>query len=211
LLLLFVFGCHGKAAAAVEPPQQLIIQATDRLVHELRTQGDAIRANPRLAFELANEDVIPLIDFPLIAQHVLAVHWRRASPQQRQDFTREFRTFIINLYVTAMVTYAEEIVSTAESFSYPPNHWQPGEAATTVHMKFRLRGAAPIEVGYAMHLNTGAWKIHDVHVLGLSAVGIYRSNFASEVDRHGLDGLLQRLATKNRTGTYSIFVNGSEP
>lgn len=188
-------------------PQQLVIQATENLVNGLRAQSDAIRASPRLAFELANEDIIPLIDFPLIARHVLGVHWRRALPQERERFIQEFRAFIINLYVTAMVAYAEEIVSTADSFSYPPSRWQPGETTATVHMKFKLKGAAPVEVGYDMHRNNGVWKIHDVHVLGLSAVGIYRSNFSSEVKRHGLSGLVRRLAAKNRTGAYSVFVN----
>ena len=73
---------------------------------------------------------------------------------------------------------------------YPPSRWQPGETKATARMEFMLRGAAPVEVGYDMHWSENAWKIYDVHVLGLSSVGIYRENFANEIRRHGLDGLV---------------------
>lgn len=210
-LLLIALSCLGRAAAAMEPPQQLVIHATESLVNELRANGDAIRATPRLAFELANEDIIPLIDFPTIARGVLGRHWRHASQEQRRRFTREFRTFIINLYLTAMVTYSREIVSTADSFKYPPSRWQPGATTAIVRMELKLMRAAPIEIGYGMRWKEGAWKISNVHVLGLNLVAIYRTNFASEIKHHGLDGLLNRLAAKNKTGTFYVFVNSFDP
>ena len=209
-LLFIALNCLGEAAAEVEPPQHLVIQATENLVNELRTSGEAIKTSPRLAFELANKDIIPLIDFPTVARRVLGRHWHHASVEQRRRFTREFRTFIINLYVTAMITYSQEIVATADSFKYPPSRWTPGETTTRVRMKFRLMGAAPIEVGYDMRLNEGIWKIYDVHVLGLDVVAIYRNNFASEIKHHGLSGLIERLAAKNNKGAFSIFANSTE-
>lgn len=208
-LLLVTLCCLFDVSAATQSPQPLVIQATENLVRELRVNGDAIRTTPRLAFELANKEIIPLIDFPTIARQVLGRYWRRASPAQRQRFTHEFRTFVINLYLTAMVTYSQEIVSTADSFEYPPSHWQPGETSTTVRMGFKLKGAAPVEVGYSMHWQDGRWKIYDVQALGLSFIAIYRSNFAMEIKQYGLEGLLKRLAAKNRSGIYSSFANNS--
>lgn len=210
-LLLIALSCLGTAAAAMESPQLLVIRATESLVNELRTNGDAIRTTPRLAFDLANEEIIPLIDFPTIARSVLGQHWHPASPKQRRRFTREFRTFIINLYLTAMVTYSREIVSTADSFEYPPSSWLPGKTATTVRMGFKLKRAAPIEVGYLMHWKESSWKIYDVHVLGFSIQAIYRNNFASEIKHYGLDGLLERLEAKNKKGTFYILVNNPDP
>jgi len=204
-LLLIALSCFGKVVAAVELPQHLVIHATESLVNELRANGDAIRTTPRLAFELANEDIIPLIDFSNVARRVLGRHWGHASQEQRRLFTREFRTFIINLYLTAMVTYSREIVSAADSFKYLPSRWLQSGVTTIVRMKFKLLGTAPIVVGYYMHRKEGTWKIYDVHALGLSMVTLYRTNFASEIKHHGLDGLLERLVAKNRTGTFSVF------
>lgn len=205
-VLLIGLSCAGNAIAAVEPPLKLVIHATENLVNRLRTNGDAIRANPRLAFDLANEDIIPLIDFPTIARSVLGRHWRHASPEQREHFTLNFRAFIINLYTKAMVTYSREIVTTGESFKYSSRDWRPGKRAAIVIMTFKLKGTTPVKVGYSMHWKDNAWKIHDVHVLGISVVAIYRNNFDSQIHRYGLDGLLARLAAKNRRGTFSGFI-----
>ncbi|OOZ35974.1 hypothetical protein BOW51_09400 [Solemya velesiana gill symbiont] len=117
----------------------MVIDATEHLINELRNNGDAIKVSPRLAFDLANEKIIPLIDFSTIARSVLGQHWRQASQQQRQQFTSEFRSFTINFFLKAMSTYSEEIVDTADSFTYPPDTWTPGNTRATVFMDFKLK------------------------------------------------------------------------
>jgi phospholipid transport system substrate-binding protein len=42
------------------------------------------------------------------------------------------------------------------------------------------------------------WKVYDVIVENLSLVTNYRSSFASEIQRSGIDGLVKALETKNR-------------
>ncbi|MET0084810.1 MAG: ABC transporter substrate-binding protein [Sedimenticola sp.] len=209
LILLIGLTCFGNLPAATEPPLHLVIDATENLVNQLKTNGDAIGNNPRLAFELANEDIIPLIDFPTIARSVLGHHWQHASPEHREDFVKDFRTFIINLYTTAMVTYSQEIVTTADSFRFSSRGWRLGDTRATVIMEFKLKGTAPVKVGYNMHWKGNTWKVYDVHVLGISVVSLYRKNFDAEIRRHGLSGLLKRLAAKNRTGTFSAFIDNS--
>jgi len=206
-ILLIGLNYVGNAIAAVEPPLHLVIQATENLVTQLKTSEEIIRSSPRLAFELANEEIIPLFDFPTIAKSVLGKHWRKASQEQQRYFTNNFRTFIINLYTAAMVTYSKDIIATADSFKYTIRNWQMTDTTATIIMEFKLKGRAPIKVGYKMHLKENSWKIYDVYVLGMSVVAIYRNNFDSEIKRYGLKGLLERLAAKNKTGTYSIFVN----
>ena len=210
LWILFAsITCSGNLLAVTEPPINSVISATENLVNHLKTKGDAIRATPRLAFELVNKEIIPLIDFSSIAKSVLGRHWRNASQEQRQLFIKHYRTFVINLYTSAMVTYSKEIVTTADSFKFSTRSWQPANTKATVIMEFKLKRAAPIKVGYNMHWKENSWKIYDVHVLGMSVVAIYRNNFDSEINRYGLNGLLERLAAKNKTGTYSDFIKNT--
>lgn len=42
------------------------------------------------------------------------------------------------------------------------------------------------------------WKVFDVSVENISLVTNYRSTFASELDRSGVDGLLRVLREKNQ-------------
>ncbi len=42
------------------------------------------------------------------------------------------------------------------------------------------------------------WKIHDVNVLGVWLVETYRASFAQEISASGIDGLIAKLAEKNK-------------
>jgi len=49
-----------------------------------------------------------------------------------------------------------------------------------------------------MYRTADGWKIYDVMVEGISLVTNYRSSFATIIRQQGMDGLIRRLAEKNR-------------
>jgi phospholipid transport system substrate-binding protein len=51
---------------------------------------------------------------------------------------------------------------------------------------------------YRLRLNGSKWLIYDVVIDGVSLVTNYRSQFAAEVRRGGVDGLIRTLASKNQ-------------
>ncbi|HEY0337774.1 MAG TPA: ABC transporter substrate-binding protein, partial [Burkholderiales bacterium] len=55
----------------------------------------------------------------------------------------------------------------------------------------------PIPVDYRMTKGSDGWKVYDVIVENLSLVTNYRSSFASEIQRSGIDGLIKVLQAKN--------------
>ena len=42
------------------------------------------------------------------------------------------------------------------------------------------------------------WKIFDINVLGAWLVETYKGNFASEINKTGVDGLIAKLADRNK-------------
>ena len=60
-------------------------------------------------------------------------------------------------------------------------------------------GAQPIPIDYAMQKEPDGWKVYDVTVDGVSLVINYRSSFASEVRKSGIDGLIKVLVEKNQS------------
>jgi len=196
----FVFLLLGPAAqaATADSPRALVMGVTDQMLTALKVSGDDIKRNPALARRMVENRVLPLIDFPRIARGVLGKHWRRANPEQRERFTREFTEFLINLYVTAMVTYVDDIVSVSDDIHFPPIHWSPGETRAKVRMLVRLKAGGAAEVVYRMDRNAQGWRIYDVTVLGVSFTATYRQNFSAEIARGGLDALIARLAARNR-------------
>jgi phospholipid transport system substrate-binding protein len=55
-----------------------------------------------------------------------------------------------------------------------------------------------VPVSFNLFLNTeGQWKMYDVNVDGISLVTNYRSSFAADIKRDGLDALIERLAERS--------------
>jgi hypothetical protein len=74
-----------------------------------------------------------------------------------------------------------------------------GQNEVTVKTTVKDAGRQIIPVDYRLEKSGEAWKVTDVVVENLSLVTNYRSSFASEVSRSGIDGLIKALEEKNRT------------
>jgi phospholipid transport system substrate-binding protein len=62
-----------------------------------------------------------------------------------------------------------------------------------------VRGAGdPIQLDYRLERVGERWLIYDVNVLGVWLVPQYRTSFGQEIAQFGIDGLIQRLAERNR-------------
>ena len=56
----------------------------------------------------------------------------------------------------------------------------------------------PIQLNYRMEKLPTGWKIYDINVLGAWLVETYKGNFASEISKGGVDGLIKTLAERNK-------------
>ena len=54
-------------------------------------------------------------------------------------------------------------------------------------------GQSNIQVNYRLRPVNGDWKVFDVEAEGLSFVGNFRTRFNEEINRDGLDALIERL------------------
>jgi phospholipid transport system substrate-binding protein len=56
----------------------------------------------------------------------------------------------------------------------------------------------PITLNYRLAKTPAGWKIFDINVLGAWLVETYKGNFASEINKSGIDGLIKSLAERNK-------------
>jgi len=185
-----------QAAATAPSPRTLIMETSGKFLARLQQQRQQIQQDPAAAYRLANDIIIPHVDFDRISRWVLGKHWRKASTQQRQQFTREFRSLLTHTYVTAMIEYVDTILAHGDSVEYPPLKLQPKAKEATVKMLIRLpEGRVP--VSFALHRANSYWKIYDVSIEGISLATTYRGSFANQIRRRGLDNLITAMHKKN--------------
>jgi len=196
-LFTLIVGAGGSAAAveptAADDPRELIRATADELVDGLRREIEAIREDPDVARSLAEETVIPHLDFDRISRIVLGRAWRNATEEQRARFTESFRVYLTRTYVEAMVSYAEQIISHADDVTYAPVVYADEGREADVPMRIRISGAPAVEVRYRLHNRSGAWQIYDLVIEGLSMATTYRNTFSAQISRQGLDGVIDQL------------------
>ena len=74
-----------------------------------------------------------------------------------------------------------------------------GAEDTEVVVKTEVRGKGdPIQLDYRLEKSATGWKIYDVNVLGVWLVENYRNSFAQEISANGIDGLIAKLAERNK-------------
>ena len=71
------------------------------------------------------------------------------------------------------------------------------DAEVVVRTEIRGKGD-PIQLDYRLEKDGAGWKIYDVNVLGVWLVENYRNSFAQEIGANGIDGLIAKLAERNK-------------
>ena len=175
------------ATGAELTPDALVKSTMDDVLNVIRTNKDK-----RTLRDLAEKRVLPHFDFRAMTQLAVGRYWREANPQQQKALEDAFRALLVNTY-TASLSAA---TTGRETVDVKPAQMKGNEAV--VRTVVRAPGRQPLTVDYAMSKQGDGWKVYDVVVENLSLVTNYRSTFASEIGRSGIDGLVKALEAKNR-------------
>ena len=185
------------ALAGTPAPDVLIRQISDDVIASVR-QDDAIRAgDTNRAAALVETKVVPHFDFRRMTQIAMGTGWRRATPEQQEQLTREFKQLLVRTYSGALSSYRDQRIEVR------PLRAKPAEEEVTVHSFIKQTGAESISVEYDLERTDASWQIFDVRVAGVSLVATYRTTFAEEVRNRGVEGLIGVLTAKNRDGAVS--------
>ena len=176
------------APAAESGPDQLVKALADEVLAAIQTTKEKVALR-----KIAEQKVLPHFDFRAMTQLAVGQHWRQASPDQQKRLEDAFRTLLVNTY-TASLSAAS---SGKEVVEVKPLELKAGESDCVVRTVIRTANRPPIPVDYRMSRTPNGWKVYDVIVENLSLVTNYRSSFASEIGRSGIDGLVKVLEAKN--------------
>jgi len=189
-LLLFTQATLANTAAEAEA---IVKNTTDRVIQRLNEDRTELQANPDRIYKLVNELIIPHFDFASMSKWVLGKsNWKAATPEQKKRFINEFQTLLIKTYAKALLEYSNnEIV-------FLPSDKKPNSKLVRVNTEvIQTGGAKPIPINYTMYAGSGTWKVVDINVDGISLVSTYRGSFSSEINKNGMDALINKLVQRN--------------
>jgi phospholipid transport system substrate-binding protein len=183
-------------------PEALVKKITEEVLAALKTDKQLAAGDREKAVKLAEEKILPHVDFEEATRLAVGRGWKEASPEQRKKLVAEFRSMLVRTYSNAIGTYE------GQTMKVLPSRVKPGEGEATVRNQFLRPGGKPILIDYSMRKTDSGWKIYDIVVEGVSLVLTYRSEFDAVVKQEGVDGLIKRLGQKN---TPAPAVGGTSP
>ena len=191
LVALCFAACARPAPAQDLAPEQLIQSITDEVMAALSTDKELAAGDKDKALKLAEEKVLPHIDFEEATRLALSRAWSQASAEQRRRLVTEFRAMMLRTYTNAVSAYS------GTQAKYLPSRSKAQGTEATVRYQFSRDGGRPLQVAYEMRRTGEAWKIYDISVEGMSLVLTYRTEFDGIIKQEGIEGLIRRLTQKN--------------
>ncbi|MDD5461621.1 MAG: ABC transporter substrate-binding protein [Methylococcales bacterium] len=188
-LLGFMFVMEAIAGELLRPQQ--IIEGVSAQLQE-RLKDKSFTQDFARVTQFVNGVINPHTDFRKIAPLVLGKHWKTATPEEQERFTREFQTLLIRTYSRAFVEYNDWTIH------FLPLELPDGASKVIVKTQVLQPSQNPVNVNYRMYLNQGDWKVYDIIIDGVSLVTNYRSTFNSEIQNKGsLSAVIDDLAKRN--------------
>jgi phospholipid transport system substrate-binding protein len=126
-------------------------------------------------------------DFRSMSQSVLATNWKKASPEERQQFVVFFSQYLEDTYRTKIEAYTNQKVE------YVGETIRGKKAVVETVI---VTDNTEIPINYKLKNNDGIWFAYDVVIEGISLVSNYRSTFAAIVKNDGMDGLLNDIQSR---------------
>jgi len=181
----------SAAVSAQQAPDAFIQAITADLIATVR-QDKAIQGGDlRKAIAVIEAKVLPHINFQRMTASAVGRNWRQASPEQQKRLQEEFKTLLVYTYAGAVSQIKDQAVE------FKPVRARPEDTEVVVRSVVKGKGE-PIQIDYRLEKIPAGWRVYDVNVLGAWLVETYRSSFAQEVSASGIDGLIAKLAEKNK-------------
>jgi len=185
------------AFAAVVPARA--DTAPDELIRQLSTEViDTVKADKAIQagdvsriVALVDSKVMPHVNFQRMTASAVGRNWRSATPEQQKRLQEEFKTLLVRSYAGALTQVRDQTVQ------LKPMRANPGDTEVVVRTEVRGKGE-PIQLDYRLEKAGDSWKIYDVNVIGVWLVEQYRTSFSQEISAGGIDGLIAKLAERNK-------------
>lgn len=179
-------------AQTIKPPEVLINEVSTDVLEAVKADKSIQTGDIRKVIALVDAKVMPHVNFERMTTLAVGRYWRQATPEQKRRLQEEFKTLLVRTYSGALAEVKDQTVQ------IKPLRAEPNATEVVVRTEVRGKGD-PIQLDYRLEKAPGGWKIYDVNVLGVWLVENYRNSFAQEIGASGIDGLIGKLAERNKT------------
>ncbi len=193
-LALPAAGFSLAANAADEAPDALVQRLSGDVLDTIKADKSIKAGDVGKIMQLVDTKIMPNVDFERMTASAIGPAWRRATPEQKQQLQDQFKQLLVRTYAGALDQVSDQKVTVR------PFRGSADDKEVLVRTEVTGNGD-PVQIDYRLEKTPGSgagWKIYNLNVLGVWLVETYRSQFAEQINRGGIDGLIKILIDRNQ-------------
>lgn len=184
-------ACAAAQAQAAKAPDALIKEVSTDVLDAVKADKSIKQGDVQKVVVLVDAKVMPHVNFQRMTASAVGRYWRQATPEQQKRLQEEFKVLLVRTYSGALAQVQDQTVE------IKPMRGSADDKEVVVKTEIRGRGD-PVQLDYRLEQAAGVWKIYDVNVMGIWLVENYRNTFSQEIGANGIDGLIGKLAERNK-------------
>jgi phospholipid transport system substrate-binding protein len=183
---------HAQPADSHAP--DVVVKSTiEDVMRAIKTDAAAQAGDPDELDRVVAQKFLPSTDFMRTTRLAAGGAWAKATPDQQKALFEQFQTLMAHTYAAQLA----QIRGQGVQFNYLPMAPLPVGATDAVVRTIVLNNGDTMNIDYRLNKSAAGWKIYDINMMGAWLIGIYRQQFADQVAKGGIEGLLNFLKAHN--------------
>jgi phospholipid transport system substrate-binding protein len=173
-------------------PDAMIKNTIEAVMAGIRSDPAARAGDPDATAKVVEQKFLPSTDFLKTTQLAVGGAWAKATPAQQKALFEQFQTLLVHTYAAQLTQVGQGM-----QFKYPPMAQLAPGASDAVVKTVVVTNGDTMNIDYRVEKAPSGWKIYDINMMGAWMIQVYRQQFAQQIARGGIDGLIKFLAAHN--------------
>lgn len=174
-------------------PDVMVKRTIEDVMSAIKADPAARARDPDKINSVVEQKFLPYTDFVRTTRLAVGNAWSKATPDQQKALFEQFQTLMAHTYAVQLAQIRDQNVQ----FKFQPMAPLPAGATDAVVKTLVVNNGDTMNIDYRLNKTSSGWKIYDINMMGAWMIGIYRQQFADQITRGGIDGLIKFLAAHN--------------
>ena len=135
---------------------------------------------------------VPYTNFQRTTRIAVGKAWATATPEQQKQLYEQFTKLLVGTYAASLSQLRDQDVK----FRFLPSVSAEG-AKDTVVQSHVISNGGDDSIDYRLEKTDSGWKIYDINMMGAWLIQVYQTQFAEQLAKGGVDGLIKFLTEHN--------------
>lgn len=194
--LAFSAALFSSTSFAQTSPDAVVKSAVEGTVSAMKADPAARGGDMTKISQLVESRFVPATDFQRTTRIAVGKAWSTATPDQQKALYEQFQTLLVRTYTSSLSQLRDEDVKF--KFDAPTLDAGGKDAVVQSHV-YSTGGDNPVR--YRLEKTPEGWKIYDIDMMGAWLIQVYQTQFAGQLAKGGVDGLIKFLTAHNERTT----------